>query len=148
MRILEYSLSLNDADFSPVLLSLPFASCFLHPESYEDAMEHSPESFAQVTMLYIDVEVNGHKVKAFVDSGAQSTISALPTFSHSPFNFSMSEPLTILPLTHSSPVSPDCAEQCNLMRLLDTRFHGVSLFPSLPRHSSRSLIFSILPYPF
>ena len=66
-------------------------------DNMEQAMEHNPESFGSVVMLYIPCTVNKVPLKAFVDSGAQMTIMSL-----------------------------DCAKRVGLARLIDRRWRGVA----------------------
>lgn len=64
-------------------------------EQMRNALEYTPEVFTTVHMLFISLEINGHPVKAFVDTGAQATI-----------------------------MSTRLAESTGLTRLIDKRFNG------------------------
>jgi DNA damage-inducible protein 1 len=66
-------------------------------KNQEEAFEQNPESFGTVTMLYIDVLINGVPIKAFVDSGAQKTI-----------------------------MSPSAAEKCGVSHLIDEKWGGIA----------------------
>ena len=44
-------------------------------QNMEAAFESNPESFGHIDMLYLRFKVDGHEIDAFVDTGAQMTIS-------------------------------------------------------------------------
>lgn len=44
-------------------------------QNLKAALEANPESFGHIDMLYIRCAVDGHAIDAFVDTGAQATIS-------------------------------------------------------------------------
>ncbi|KAJ1963549.1 DNA damage-inducible protein 1 [Dispira parvispora] len=65
--------------------------------NFQEALEHNPETFGNITMLYVTCEVNKCPVKAFVDSGAQTSI-----------------------------MSENFSKQSGLEHLVDGRFQGVA----------------------
>ena len=66
-------------------------------ENYIMAQEYLPETFSQVHMLYINIEINKNKVVALVDTGAQTTI-----------------------------ICESLAKKCGVFNLCDTRFQGIA----------------------
>ena len=65
--------------------------------NFEQGIEHNPESFGRVIMLYVKCEINRVPVTAIIDSGAQMSI-----------------------------MSRACAEKCGILRLVDKRFSGIA----------------------
>lgn len=62
-------------------------------DNWQKAYEENPEFFADVTLLYIKVSLNGHDVPALVDTGAQKSI-----------------------------IAPELVEKCELTHLVDKRY--------------------------
>jgi DNA damage-inducible protein 1 len=66
-------------------------------ENMQMAMEVNPEDFTKIPMLFIACRVNGHRIVALVDTGAQCSV-----------------------------MGRRAADACGITQLLDTRFKGVA----------------------
>ncbi len=100
-------------------------------DQYYRMMEEFPESMGRVLMLYIDAKVNNHPIQAFVDSGAQMSMSVCYCFfvevcviylyvtKNSFFLFYFQYIVAIM--------SSKCAEQCGILHFLDDRFAGMAV---------------------
>ena len=66
-------------------------------DNFRTAAEMMPESLFPVHMLFINVEINKHKVQALIDTGAQSSF-----------------------------ISADTCQKCGLSNLIDKRFQGIA----------------------
>ncbi len=80
----------------------------LRDRQLEMALEVNPEAFVSVPMLYVQCELNGVPVKAFVDTGAQMTV-----------------------------MNVKCAQRAGLLPAVDSRFKGVAAGVGMARIAGR-----------
>lgn len=78
-------------------------------KAYAMGVENSPGDYLPPLMLYIDIEINQQKIKAFVDTGAERTI-----------------------------ISQACAERCALSQLINPLFSGSATGRQLERITNSS----------
>lgn len=81
----ESNISAND-----IIVIMPFDPV---ANNLTQAYEENPEFFADVTMLYVKISLNGHEIPAFIDTGAQRSL-----------------------------ITPQLCERCDLNHLIDRRF--------------------------
>lgn len=86
------STTLQDSNVSQddLIVIMPFDPV---ANNLNQAYEENPEFFADVTMLYVKISLNGHELPAFIDTGAQRSL-----------------------------ITPQLCERCDLNHLIDRRF--------------------------
>lgn len=102
-QLRERQMRLLQAQFDPLhpdsqrLIQESIASSRIN-ENLANAQAYLPESFGNIFMLYIDVDINRVRMQALVDTGAQTTV-----------------------------MSKECAQKCNLLNMVDTRYKGLAV---------------------